>query len=101
MKHVDRWAYGADMDDERRQRRLDRAALAIRLELAVGFLSPVVLAFVFVAVPGTMGGPMFQPLYVTLLPWIGGAGVIFGLVWLVRLSRIDAERGERSWRYRA
>jgi peptidoglycan/LPS O-acetylase OafA/YrhL len=101
MKHVDRWAYGADMDDERRQRRMDRVGQAIRIELAVGFLSPVVLAFIFLAAPGFTGGGMFEPGYVTLLPWIGGAGVIFGLVWLVRLSRIDPEAGERSWRYRA
>ena len=47
------------MDYEERQRRLDRAGAAIRLELTVGFLAPVVLAFVFVARPGIIGEPMF------------------------------------------
>jgi len=88
------------MDHEERQRRLDRAWVAIRFELFIGFLAPAVAALVLVAMPGTTGGPMFEPLWVTLLPWIGGAGVVFGLVWLVRLSRPDPERGEVHWRYR-
>ena len=102
LQRLDRWAYGAGMDYEERQRRMDLARAAIRVELAVGFLAPVVLAFVFIARPGMMGRPMFYsgPLWVTLLPWIGAAGVVFGLVWLVRLSRPDPERGEVHWRYR-
>ena len=79
---------------------MDLARTAIRVELAIGFVAPVVVAFVLVARPGMMGGPMFEPLWVTLLPWICGAGVVFGLVWLVRLSRLDPERGEVAWRYR-
>ena len=46
------------MNYEERQRRLDRAWVAIRLELTIGFLAPVVLAFVFVARP-EFGEPMF------------------------------------------
>jgi hypothetical protein len=89
------------MNIEERQRRLDRVGHAIRLELAVGFLAPVVVVFIFVTAPGTMGGgPMFQPLWVTLLPWIAGAGVVFGLAWMVRLSRPNSERAEADWRYR-
>jgi hypothetical protein len=88
------------MNDEERQRRLDRVGHAIRVELGVGFLAPVVLAFIIVASPGTMGGPTFQPLWMTLLPWIGGAGVVFGLAWLVKLSRPNPERAEADWRYR-
>jgi len=88
------------MNIEERQRRLDRVGHAIRVELAVGFLAPVVLTFIFVAAPGTIGGPMFQPLWVTLLPWIGGAGVVFGLAWMVKLSRPNLERAEADWRYR-
>jgi fatty acid desaturase len=87
-------------DLERRQRRMDRVGHAIRVELAIGFLAPVVLAFIFVAAPGTIGGGWFHPLWVTLLPWAGGAGVVFGLAWMVRLSRPDPEGGERDWRYR-
>ena len=89
------------MEYEERQRRLDRAWVAIRFELAIGFLAPVVLAFILVAMPGDIG-PMFYrtPWSVGLVPLIGVAGVVFGLVWLVRLSRPDPERGEVRWRYR-
>jgi hypothetical protein len=88
------------MDYEERQRRLDRARFWILVELAVGFLAPVALAFVFVAAPATIGIPMFEPLWVTLMPWVGGAGVLFGLAWMIRLSRPRVEAGERDWRYR-
>ena len=88
------------MEYEERQRRMGRARAAIRVELAIGFLAPVVVAFFLVARPGFMGGPMFGPLWVTLLPWVAGAGVVFGLVWLVRLSRPNPERGDVRWRYR-
>jgi len=90
------------MEYEERQRRLDRAGAAIRLELTIGFLAPVVLAFVLLAKPGTIGEPMFYGGWgwAALLPYIGGAGVVLGLVWLVRLSRLDPERGEVHWRYR-
>lgn len=88
------------MNIEERQRRLDRVGHAIRLELAVGFRAPVVVAFIAVTAPGTMGGPMFQPLWVTLVPWIAGAGVVCGLAWMVKLSRPNSERAEADWRYR-
>jgi len=89
------------MNYEERQRRLDRAWVAIRVERAIGFLAPVIVAFALIAKPGTVG-PMFyrEPWWVAPLPWIGGVGVVFGLVWLVRLSRPDPERGEVHWRYR-
>jgi cytochrome c biogenesis protein CcdA len=86
--------------DEERQRRLDRVGHALRIELAIGFLAPVVLVFVYVGAPGTIGGGSMHPGWVTLLPWIGGAGVVFGLAWLVRFSRPDPEGGEVDWRYR-
>lgn len=79
---------------------MDLARTAIRVELAIGFVAPVVVAFLLVARPGMMGGRMFEPLWVTLLPWICGAGVLFGLVWMVRLSRPDPERDQGHWRYR-
>ena len=90
------------MEYEESQRRLDRAWVAIRFELFVGFLAPAVVAFLFVAKPNDFGVPMFYGGWgwVALLPFIGVAGVVFGLVWLVRLSRPDPERGEVDWRYR-
>jgi hypothetical protein len=92
------------MEYEERQRRLDRAWVAIRFELFIGFLAPVIVALLLVAKPGTIGEPMFYGAggwgWVALLPYLGGAGVVLGLVWLVRLSRPDPERGEVHWRYR-
>jgi hypothetical protein len=87
------------MEAEERHRRMDRIGHAIRIELAIGFLAPVVVAFVYVAVPGG-SSPMFEPLWVKFVTWIGGAGVLIGLTWLVRLSRLNPERGEVDWRYR-
>jgi hypothetical protein len=93
------------MNYEGRQRRLDRARLAILAELALGFLAPVALAFVLVAEPWITSpkfvpGPLWFSLVMALPAFIGVAGVVFGLVWLVRLSRPDPERGEVRWRYR-
>lgn len=99
LERLDPGAYGAGMEDEERQRHLDRVGHAIRIELAIGFLAPVVVAFVYVASPGG-SRPMFEPPWVTLVPLIGAAGVAIGLAWLVWLSRSDPERGEVDWRYR-
>lgn len=93
------------MQYEERQRRLDRAGAAIRLELTIGFLAPVVLTFVLVARPHFsepmfIYAPQWMSVLMAIVPLIGVAGLVFGLVWLVRLSRLDPERGEVHWRYR-
>ena len=91
------------MDDlERRRRRLRRARHLIRTELAFAVVVPIVAGFLFIAAPGGPT-PMFSgrpPLIETLVPWAGVAVYIFGLTWMIRLSRPDPEAGERSWRYR-
>jgi hypothetical protein len=86
---------------ERRRRRLERVRLAIRAELVIGFASPLLAGFLYIAMPGG-GGPMFyEPsLLERLMPWAGIAGVIVGLAWMVRLSQPDPEAGERTWRFR-
>jgi hypothetical protein len=88
------------MDDlERRRHRLDRARFLIRAELAIAFTLPVMAAFSHIAAPGFM----FEPpptLLGAIVPAIGSVGVLVGIVWMVRLSRPDAEPGDRSWRYR-
>ena len=90
------------MDDlEQRQRRLDRARFLIHAELAIAFAVPLIAAFLVIAAPGYMGHGMFPvPWYYDALPWAAAAGVPFGIVWMIRLSRPDPEPGERSWRYR-
>lgn len=109
VRGLDRWAYGGHMNDlERRQRRLDRARFLIRAELVVAVAAPVLAGFLWVAQPGTMGGamslggglPFGWSLIEMLIPWVGGIGVIVGIVWMLRLSRPDPEPGVRSWRYR-
>jgi len=87
------------MESEERHRRMDRVGHAIRIELAIGFIAPVVVAFVYALGPWGFS-PMFEPLWVKLVPWIGTAGVVIGLAWLVRLSRLNLEPGEVDWRYR-
>ena len=89
-------------DLERRQRRLDRAHFLIRAELVIAFAAPVLTGFLFVAQPGTMGGGWFyKPWLIEILfPWVAVAGVVVGIVWMLRLSRQDPEAGERTWRYR-
>ncbi len=62
--------------------------------------------FLFVAAPGTMGGPMFRvpfwydALYDDLYV-LGVVGTIVGLVWMVRIHRADPEPDQHAWRYRA
>lgn len=89
------------MDDfERRRRSLEGSRFLIRAELAVAFAAPIVVGFLYLASPGG-GTPMFGRLWlVEVVPWAGLIGFIVGIAWIVRLSRPDPERGERSWRYR-
>jgi hypothetical protein len=56
--------------------------------------------FLLVAAPGRFE-PMFaEPtLMESLIPWVGAATYVFGLAWMVRISRADPEAGERSWCY--
>jgi hypothetical protein len=104
-------ASGADPDDstgvvtedqQRRARRMDRTRFWIRTEFGLAIMAVIVAAYLTVAIPGC-GCPMFaQPSLVErLLPWAGVAGVVVGLAAMIRLSRIDPEAGDRSWRYRA
>ena len=86
-------------DLDRRQARLRRARSAIRVELAVGFAAPVVVAFAYIAAPGGFR-PMFLDPLSELAPFAGVPGVIIGLVWIVRLSRPNPEPDQHGWRYR-
>ena len=79
---------------------MDRVGHMIRIELAIAFMAPVVAAFLFIAKPACPCVTFYKPLpLVELIPWAGFAGLIIGLVLIVRLSRIDPDAGERSWRY--
>jgi membrane associated rhomboid family serine protease len=89
------------MDDlARRRRRLQSARFLIQAELTIALAAPFIAAFLYVAAPGFIGGLTEPSLLESALPWAAAAGVIVGIAWMVRLSRTDPERGERSWRYR-
>ena len=88
------------MDDlEQRQRRLDRARFLIHAQLTIAFAVPLIAAFLVIAAPGFMYEPP-PTLLGVIVPAVGGVGVLVGIVWVIRLSRPDAEPGERTWRYR-
>jgi hypothetical protein len=80
---------------------LDRARLAIWVELLLGLVVTAVTVVTMVATPGCPC-PTFseRPLVERLLPGVALLGLIVGLVSMFRLSRPTAETGERSWRYR-
>ena len=91
------------MDEhERRQRRLRRAHVLIRAELAIACAVPLIAGFMYVAAPNFSRGMLAPPsLMETLVPWFAVGLFIVGMVWMIRLSRPDPEPGERTWRYRA
>jgi hypothetical protein len=89
------------MNDEDRQRRLDRVRFAIRAELLIGLLVTLLTGFLLIASPGGFRGMFYVP------PWtqwlLPAASVLSFVVWLwmLRLSRPRLEAGEPTWRYRA
>jgi hypothetical protein len=89
------------MTYEQRAARLERARFWIRVELAIGVLAVLVVAFLFLTglrdIDPVFYGP---PVVAGLLPLAAGiVGVVVGLAWMVWLARQNPERGERTWRY--
>ena len=93
------------MNHAERQRRLDRARLAIQTELMIGlmvviltgFMAVILTGFPSVAARAEMSSylpPLFQ-----LLLLAAPVGSLLAWVWMLRLSRPRPEAGERSWRY--
>jgi hypothetical protein len=85
-----------------RQRRLDRARIAIWAELLLGLMVVILTISVsFDAWPwgsDPMSGhvPAFLQLFVLVAPVVS----LVAWLWMLRLSRPRPEAGERSWRYR-
>jgi hypothetical protein len=89
-------------DGMRRTRWLIRAEFAV----AIGALVVIGLALGLstIIAPKCLC-PMFaEPPEPTLLrqlfPWVGPVGIVVGFAAMFRLSRIDPESGDRTWRYR-
>jgi hypothetical protein len=80
---------------ERRQ--MARAIIALTL------LVPAVGAFLFLAAPGTMGGPWDPRPLDVLVPAVGIGMYLVGLGWMARIYRasIDIEPDHGTWRYRS
>ena len=71
-----------------------------RLMFAVAVLPLAVAAFFFVAAPNFIDG-FYNPSPIGLLvPAIGVAALVVGLVWMIRILRADPEPDAKSWRYR-
>ena len=90
------------MNYEARQRRLDRAHVAIRTELALGFLASLLTGFLYIAAPGYMRPLGYEPMLVDgLMPTAPVVVSFVAWLWMLRLSRPNPEAGEPTWRYRA
>jgi hypothetical protein len=89
------------MNDEERQRRLDRARFATQAELLTGLEVTLLTAFLYVAASRGFS-PMFdEPPWTE---WLLPAAPLVSLlawIWMVRLSRPRPEGDETRWRYRA
>jgi hypothetical protein len=84
-------------DLERRRRHVDRARLAIWVELLLGLVVTAVTVVTMAATPGSFRSMFSEPpLVERLLPGVALLGLIVALVSLVRLSRPMAELGERD-----
>jgi hypothetical protein len=97
-------AYAARMTEEQRAARLARARFWIRAEFGIAIGAVLATAFLWLAQPDSCLCPMFyEPpprLQGFLVMAVAIAGIVIGFAAMWRLSRLDPERGERTWRYR-
>ena len=84
------------MTVEERQRRLDRARMAIHAELLVGLLVVILTGYLSIAALfGVFLAPPLMQSFLVAVPVVS----LLAWVWMLRLSRPRPEAGERSWRY--
>jgi hypothetical protein len=89
------------MSYEERQRRLDRARIAIWAELLIGLMVVILTSFFSIMASPWGSDPMFfVPPLIQLLLLAVPVVSLLAWVWMLRLSRPQPEAGERSWRYR-
>lgn len=84
------------MNYEERQRRLDRARMAIHAEILIGLMALILMGPPALAAPGEAS---FLPAVFQLLILVAPVVSLLAWVWMLRLSRPQPEAGERSWRY--
>ena len=75
-----------------------------RAMIWLAVLVPAVAGFLGIAAPAPMGGFSSEPDPLgAIVPLAGVAGVLFGLLWMVRIYRtsVDVEPDQGHWRYRS
>jgi hypothetical protein len=89
------------MDYAERQRRLDRARIAIWAELLAGLMVVILTlsvsfdAWPWASHPMSAHVPAFLRSFVLVAPVVS----LLAWLWMLRLSRPRPEAGERNWRY--
>jgi hypothetical protein len=74
-------------------------------ESARGLFGAVLLllafvAFLFLSLPNTFGGPYEPGLIAWIAPGLGILGILAGLAWMIWILRADPEPDSAAWRYR-
>ncbi|HET9756142.1 MAG TPA: hypothetical protein VFP66_06555 [Candidatus Limnocylindrales bacterium] len=93
-RHSSDWP-GSPQVDLPAARRMARAMLIAAIAM------PAVVVILWFLQPGGFHGMIYEhPWYEIALPWVGVAGYLFGLSWMIRIYRADPEPDERTWRYR-
>jgi hypothetical protein len=89
------------VDYEQRQRRLDRARIAIWAELLIGLMVVILTSSVsFDAWPwGSDPMSAHVPAWIHVFVLVAPVVSLLAWLWMLRLSRPRPEAGERSWRY--
>jgi nitrate reductase gamma subunit len=94
-----------DLDDfmaESNARAL-RGRLLARNLFALGVFAIFLVFFLFVAAPNGPSAMTIHPVPITAavaVPALGIAGLIVGLVWMIRILRTDPDPDAKAWRYR-
>jgi hypothetical protein len=84
-----------------RERRLRRARIATRIEIAIGSLAVSVPLLWYLVGPTTLSGGMTYrvPAWRPPLELIAFAGIVVGFIWMLRIRFTGPEDGARSnWR---
>jgi hypothetical protein len=84
------------------QRRPTRGALITAVELAIAVVAFGLIGLLIVAAPHTIGGMSREA--PTVLSWLvygaGVAGILVGVIWIVRVARGFGEDDASTWRSR-
>jgi hypothetical protein len=87
---------GTMREDVARAQGLARAMITLAVFLGV------LMVFLWIATPGSIGGMFYQPTWLErALPSIGWAAYLVGLAWMTRIYRSRPETSRTDWRYRS